>query len=151
MRALVLVFGLAGTLFPVGANAAGPTELPPLGYKGTMFVDSQGCAFAKATINGSVTWVQRLDTARQPICDENPTLASADRVVVTSPVAVSVAPKSVKKTTKPHANNENIPQGYRAAWTDDRLNPNRGPRTAEGDASMYQVWTDSVPMRLIRR
>jgi hypothetical protein len=41
-----------------------------------------------------------------------------------------------------------VPQGYRLAWTDDRLNPQRGPRTAEGNARMAQVWTNEVPQQL---
>lgn len=44
-----------------------------------------------------------------------------------------------------------IPQGYRAAWTDGRLNPHRGlaVATPQGDASMARYWTDSVPMEAI--
>lgn len=42
-----------------------------------------------------------------------------------------------------------VPAGYKPAWSDDRLNPQRGKGTAEGDASMRQVWTDTVPQRQI--
>lgn len=42
-----------------------------------------------------------------------------------------------------------IPPGYRAAWEDGRLNPQRGPRTARGEAQMNMVWTDTVPRRLV--
>lgn len=42
-----------------------------------------------------------------------------------------------------------IPPGYTPVWTDDRLNPHRGVRTAAGDAQMRAVWTDSTPMRLV--
>ncbi|WP_206077031.1 SPOR domain-containing protein, partial [Palleronia sediminis] len=38
-----------------------------------------------------------------------------------------------------------IPQGYRRAWEDDRLNPARGPRTAAGNAQTARIWTDTVP------
>ncbi len=41
-----------------------------------------------------------------------------------------------------------IPAGYRSAWTDDRLNPERGPRSAYGDQQMAATWdTSKVPMR----
>lgn len=40
-----------------------------------------------------------------------------------------------------------VPSGYRSAWDDDRLNPQRGPRTAAGDAQMAQIWDDRTPMR----
>jgi len=42
-----------------------------------------------------------------------------------------------------------VPEGYRPAWTDDRLNPLRGPRTASGDAKMNLLWTQTVPRKLI--
>jgi hypothetical protein len=38
-----------------------------------------------------------------------------------------------------------LPEGYARAWTDGRLNPNRGPLTARGDLQMAQVWTQTVP------
>ena len=42
-----------------------------------------------------------------------------------------------------------VPAGYRPAWEDDRLNPNRGPRTLQGEYDMQQVWTNTVPRRVI--
>ena len=40
-----------------------------------------------------------------------------------------------------------VPEGYQPAWDDDRLNPDRGPRTATGDAQMARVFdTSKVPM-----
>ncbi|MEM9320191.1 MAG: SPOR domain-containing protein [Pseudomonadota bacterium] len=42
-----------------------------------------------------------------------------------------------------------VPNGYRVAWDDGRVNPNRGPRTATGDAQMAAIWTDDVPMELV--
>jgi hypothetical protein len=41
------------------------------------------------------------------------------------------------------------PTGYRAAWEDDRLNPYRGLAFAGGQRQMEQVWTNTLPRRLV--
>jgi cell division protein FtsN len=41
------------------------------------------------------------------------------------------------------------PKGYKNAWTDDRLNPNRGIGTASGQAAQDQIWTRTVPQKLV--
>jgi hypothetical protein len=41
------------------------------------------------------------------------------------------------------------PPGYRLAWDDGRLNPNRGIGTLSGRARMNLIWTQTVPRRLI--
>jgi cell division septation protein DedD len=42
-----------------------------------------------------------------------------------------------------------VPPGYRLAWEDDRLNPNRGRGTAEGDRQMAAIWAPTVPKTLL--
>ncbi len=41
------------------------------------------------------------------------------------------------------------PEGYQLAFDDDRLNPRRGPLTAQGNYEMRQVWDSSLPRRLV--
>lgn len=41
------------------------------------------------------------------------------------------------------------PAGYRAAWNDGRLNPYRGLALAGGQRRMEQIWTNSLPRRLV--
>ena len=47
--------------------------------------------------------------------------------------------------------NYTAPPGYRAAWDDGRLNPNRGlaVATAQGAAAQDQYWQDGVPLTAI--
>jgi hypothetical protein len=67
------------------------------------------------------------------------------------PQASAPAPLRIEVTAAPpgpHADAPALPKGYKVAFQDDRLNPNRGPRTEAGDRQMARVLdTRSVPMR----
>lgn len=41
------------------------------------------------------------------------------------------------------------PKGYSGLWDDDRMNTMRAVGTAQGDAEMRMVWTDTIPRRLV--
>lgn len=60
----------------VAQNMPIPAEFPPSSFTGTQYVDSKGCAFVRAGMDGRVNWIPRVDRARQQLCNFQPTGAT---------------------------------------------------------------------------
>lgn len=84
------------------SQIGGPRELPPPGFKGQMYVDSRGCVFLRAGLNGVTSWVPRVSRDRRALCGYPPTLATLGKPVPVAPaeepaprVAAAPTPRAV--------------------------------------------------------
>ncbi|MGB7316765.1 MAG: SPOR domain-containing protein [Planktotalea sp.] len=82
---------------------AGPAEIPPASFKGNQYVDSKGCVYIRAGVDGNTNWVPRVARSRKVVCGLSPSLAGGGGTAVAAtakaaaPVEIgvnSVAPKS---------------------------------------------------------
>ncbi len=62
-----------------------PAEVPPASYDDATYVDSLGCAYARAAVNGAVTWVPQLGADRKPLCGLAPSLPLPPKTEVMEP------------------------------------------------------------------
>lgn len=89
---LAFGLGLGLTLAPLAALAQSPAELPPASYTGLQYVDSKGCVFIRAGVDGSVTWVPRISRSRKQVCGFQPTAvagAPAAPVAADAPLIIT--------------------------------------------------------------
>lgn len=78
-----------------------PAEFPPASYKGEQYVDSKGCIYIRAGIDGNVTWVPRVSRKRQQICGYKPSLTAAQ--IANAPITKPSGPAPVQITVAPSA------------------------------------------------
>lgn len=66
---------------------------------------------------------------------------------LTLPPETRIVPKHVLEQHDPQV--AYVPEGYRPAWEDDRLNSYRAWQTVQGHQDTQQVWTNTVPRKLV--
>lgn len=118
MAMIVAALGVGGSQTQAQDSRSQPAEFPPSSYKGKQYVDSAGCVFIRAGIDGNVSWVPRMSRAREQVCGFQPTggvqtaaappaqVAAAEKVAVEptpakpAPTRVTEAPAATAKARK---------------------------------------------------
>lgn len=177
--ALAVLLVSSASAWAQGLQVSPPAELPPASYDSRQYVDSRGCVYVRAGIDGAVNWVPRVGRDRQPICGQAPSIVRPAPVVVAEAAPVIITPQRIvpmvqNRTVRaqkfsqpqPRVYEERIvpkhvydaqgntlppvPKGYKRAWEDDRLNPHRAHMTRQGHRTTQQVWSNTVPRELLR-
>ncbi|MCG7622337.1 SPOR domain-containing protein [Epibacterium sp. Ofav1-8] len=91
------VSGGAGLYAQTIQPIARPAEVPPASFEGRQFVDSKGCVFIRAGVDGNVAWIPRVNRARQQLCGATPTEIAGARPAAEvppspAPEVISLAP-----------------------------------------------------------
>ncbi|MEX0340266.1 MAG: SPOR domain-containing protein [Arenibacterium sp.] len=91
------------------SEARPPAEFPPASYRGRQYVDSRGCVYIRAGVDGNVTWVPRVTRQRQQVCGFRPTLSPAQRQAAVQPSPRAVEPEVEEITLGPSASPQPAP------------------------------------------
>ncbi|MGY3669853.1 SPOR domain-containing protein [Marinovum sp. KMM 9989] len=88
-------FNAQTALAQIQADLASPAETPPSSYSGRQYVDSRGCIYIRAGIDGNVNWVPRVNRDRQVICGQGGAPAPAPASGVARVAAAPAQPPQV--------------------------------------------------------
>ncbi|RBI87606.1 hypothetical protein DRV85_01380 [Rhodosalinus halophilus] len=132
--------GLAQTLDTAGP----PAEFPPESYEGRQYVDSRGCVYIRAGVDGDVTWVPRVNRDREQLCGFQPTFAEAPEPTSQEPAApqepeVAESTPAEAEPERPEPQQEATPAPTETAAAPQRTEPRAEPPAQRPARTRIQV------------
>ncbi|MBY5971989.1 SPOR domain-containing protein [Ferrimonas balearica] len=73
----------------------GPAEYPPASFRGSQYVDSEGCIYIRAGVDGSTTWVPRVSRDRKVVCGYQPTQVAGTSTAAPGGATADAAPVTI--------------------------------------------------------
>lgn len=103
--AVALGFGLSPVQSDaqISGNLSVPAEIPPASYTGKQYVDSRGCVYVRAGIDGNVTWVPRVARSRKVVCGMQPSSGGTRQAAAPRAAAPAPRPEVIEITPEASA------------------------------------------------